>query len=136
MSDAQPETEVETGTPFKVIGGEPTVRRIVGRFYDLMESDPAYAELRGLHGVDLEPMRASLAGFLSGWLGGPRTWFEANPGRCMMSMHASVPVTADSAAQWTHAMARALQDAGLDPLMAKLINQAFANMARNMAGRG
>ncbi|MEI6439159.1 MAG: group II truncated hemoglobin [Alphaproteobacteria bacterium] len=135
MSDAQPEPELETETPFEAIGGDPKVRRIVERFYNLMDSDPAYVDLRLLHAADLAPMRASLAGFLTGWLGGPRTWFQANPGRCMMSMHATVPVSAATAAQWTHAMARSLKEAEIDPAMEKLINKAFANMARNMAGR-
>jgi len=132
MSDLQPETE----TPFEVIGGDLKVHRIVERFYDLMESDLAYADLRRLHAPDLEPMRISLAGFLTGWLGGPRTWLEANSGRCMMTMHATVPVSAATAAQWTHAMARSLKEAEIDPSMETLINQAFANMARNMARRG
>ena len=132
MSDLQPETE----TPFEVMGGDPKVRQIVERFYDLMDSDLAYADLRRLHAPDLEPMRTSLAGFLTGWLGGPRTWFEANPGRCMMTMHATVPVSAATAAQWTHAMTRSLKEAEIDPAMETLINQAFANMARNMARRG
>ena len=132
MSDLQTETE----TPFEVMGGDPKVRQIVERFYDLMDSDLAYADLRRLHAPDLEPMRISLTGFLTGWLGGPRTWFEANPGRCMMTMHAIVPVSAATAAQWTHAMARSLKEAEIDPTMETLINQAFANMVRNMAGRG
>lgn len=129
---AEPETE----TPFEAIGGAPTVRRIVNRFYDLMDADPSYAELREIHAPDLSPMRASLAGFLDGWLGGPRDWFEANPGRCMMSMHATVPVSADSAGQWVHAMGRALDEAEVEPTLRALIKQAFGNMARNMAARG
>ena len=65
---AEPETE----TPFEAIGGASTVRLIVNRFYDLMDTDSAYAELREIHAPDLTPMRRSLAGFLDGWLGGPR----------------------------------------------------------------
>ena len=128
--------EPETETPFDAIGGGPTVRRIVNRFYDLMESDPAYGELRAIHASNLGPMRNSLAGFLDGWLGGPRDWFEANPGRCMMSMHASIPVSSDTAGQWVDAMGRALAEAEIDPTLRTLINNAFGNMARNMAARG
>jgi len=129
-------TAPETETPFDAIGGASTVRRIVNRFYDLMDTDPAYAELREIHAPDLTPTRGSLAGFLDGWLGGPRDWFEANPGRCMMSMHATVPVSRNSAGQWVDAMGRALDEAEVEPTLKALIKQAFGNMARNMAARG
>ncbi|OXE36009.1 MAG: globin [Phenylobacterium zucineum] len=101
------EPDLQPESPFNAIGGAPVVRQIVHRFYDLMESDPSYADLRAIHAPDLTPMRASLAGFLDGWLGGPRDWFEAHPGQCMMSMHAAVPVSTDTARQWVEVMGRA-----------------------------
>lgn len=35
------------------IGGEETVRRVVDRFYDLMDEDPDYYGIRKLHAKDL-----------------------------------------------------------------------------------
>lgn len=128
-------TESQTQTPYELAGGAERVRAFVDRFYDLMESDPAYAALRALHAPDLGPMRASLAGFLSGWLGGPRDWFEQRPGACMMSMHGKVRIDARTARQWTEAMARALADTGVDPDLSQRINDAFARMAEGMARR-
>ena len=122
-----------TITPFEAIGGTETVERFVNRFYDLMEDDPAYAALRSLHAADLGPMRASLAGFLTGWLGGPRHWFDARPGMCMMSAHAAVPVSRETARQWTDAMQRAIVETGVAPPMADRINEAFGQMAMGMA---
>ena len=93
-------------TPYDLIGGAPVIRRIVDRFYDLMDQDPAYAELRALHAPDLGPMRHSLSGFLNAWAGGPRDWFEENPGKCMMSAHKGIaiaPATAANSPMWcTH----------------------------------
>lgn len=126
-------TDTEVTSPFIAAGGRDGVAALVNRFYDLMETDPAYAELRALHAADLAPMRASLTGFLSGWLGGPRDWFEANPGRCMMSMHANVPVSDLTARQWTAAMGRALADTGVEPDLAARILDAFTRMAAAMA---
>ena len=133
MSDAA--TQAPPASPFEILGGESAVRRLVDRFYDLMDQDPAYAELRALHAPDLGPMRASLTGFLTGWLGGPRHWFEAQPGRCVMSAHAQVPINAATAGQWTQAMARALADTGADPTLAAQINQVFGRMSAGMAAR-
>lgn len=122
-------------TPFDWIGGQDCVAAVVDRFYDLMETDPAYAALRALHAPDLAPMRTSLTGFLCGWLGGPRDWFEARPGACVMSLHAPIKVDAQTAGQWTQAMARALADSGVDPELAGQINEAFARMSAGMAMR-
>jgi hypothetical protein len=37
-------------TPFEGIGGEARVQALVDRFYDLMDLEPGYAELRAVHG--------------------------------------------------------------------------------------
>ncbi|OYX65622.1 MAG: globin [Sphingomonadales bacterium 32-64-17] len=120
-------------TPYELIGGQPAIEAVVERFYDLMDSDPAYAELRAIHAADLSPMRKSLAGFLAGWAGGPRGWFEANPGKCMMSMHSGFPITSETAGQWVEAMAHAFADCGLaDHPVGKLMNERFEMMAGGM----
>lgn len=121
-------------SPYEQIGAADGIARVVGRFYDLMETDPAYAALRAMHAADLAPMRASLAGFLSGWAGGPRDWFDANPGKCMMSMHSGFTITRETAVQWVEAMERAFADCGLaDHPVALLMNDRFRMMAGGMA---
>jgi len=40
-------------TPYALLGGDAAVRALVERFYDLMELEPRYAELRALHAADL-----------------------------------------------------------------------------------
>ncbi|QUD87003.1 group II truncated hemoglobin [Phenylobacterium montanum] len=126
-------SEVAATTPFEIIGERQGVQAVVDRFYDLMDQEPAYAALRALHGADLAPMRQSLTGFLAGWLGGPRDWFAARPGACIMSLHARAGVTPETARQWTEAMARALEDCGVDPALRQRMNDAFGRLAMGMA---
>ena len=133
MSIAEPDTR--PATPYEAMGGKPVVRTIVNRFYDLMEGEPAYAALRALHAPDLGPMRDSLTDFLTAWLGGPRDWFDARPGACVMSAHKKVNVTPATAREWTDAMARALVDSGVAPEIAAQVNAAFARMAMGMSIR-
>lgn len=121
-------------TPFHRLGGHATMQAICDRFYDLMDSDPAYAELRAMHSPDLAPMRKALPSFLAGWAGGPRDWFEANPGRCMMSVHKPYTISEATAGQWAQAMQRAIADVvpGDQPLGGEM-SELLARLARGMA---
>ncbi len=120
-------------TPYEQLGGE-RVAGIVGRFYDLMDEDPAYAGLRAMHAADLAPMRVSLAGFLTAWLGGPRDWFSERPGACVMSLHGAMPISTAVGEQWIEAMERAITaDATIHPDLAAALSRALGRMARAMA---
>ena len=97
-------TETAASSPYDRIGGLDVLRRITDRFYDLMESEPAFTALRAMHAPDLAPMRQALPLFLAGWSGGPRTWWDANPGKCMVSMHIRFGIDKTTAGQWADAM--------------------------------
>ena len=133
MSEAQT-IEAPVATPFERIGGLDVLREVTERFYDLMDQDPAYAELRAMHAPDLTEMRRALPLFLAGWSGGPRTWWEENPGKCMMSAHGGFRIDKQTGAQWAEAMRRAIADT---PVADREIGDAMADvldrMARGMA---
>lgn len=132
-TQTRPEQDLPT-TPFHKLGGHPVMQAIVNRFYDLMDSDPAYAELRAMHAPDLAPMRASLASFLAAWAGGPRDWFEQNQGKCMMSVHKNFTISRDVAEQWADAMRRAIADvAPADAQLATAMGGVLEDMALGMA---
>ncbi len=123
-------------SPFERVGGHAVMRAITDRFYDLMDQDPAYAELRAVHAADLSDMRAQLPLFLAGWAGGPRDWFEANPGKCMMSAHGGIAITRATAGQWAEAMNRAiasveLSDRAIGDAMADVLSRMAKGMARD-----
>lgn len=123
-------------TPFDRIGGRAPIAAMVDRFYDLMEQDQAYAELRAIHAADLTPMRASLTDFLVAWMGGPRDWFAARPGACIMSAHAAMPgVDMKTATQWVLAMKRAAEETIPDPEFTDAMVASFVQMSRTMARR-
>ena len=121
-------------TAYDMIGGATIVRKVVDRFYDLMDADPAYAELRALHAPDLDPMRSSLSGFLNAWLGGPRDWFEQRPGMCMMSAHRGVTIGEQTARQWADAMTKAVNEQVADAAFATKLAEALGSMALGMGG--
>lgn len=127
-------TETSASSPYDRIGGLAVLRQITDRFYDLMESEPAFAALRAMHAPDLAAMRESLPLFLAGWSGGPRTWWEANPGKCMVSMHAPFGINGETAGQWADAMRRAIADVSPDDTaIAEALADVLDRMARGMA---
>jgi hypothetical protein len=65
-------------SPYAWIGGEEKIRALVERFYDLMDLEPDYAELRHAHGPELANARQRLFWFLCGWMGGPSTTQSAS----------------------------------------------------------
>jgi len=129
MADA----ELQDASPFERIGGRAVLSNLVDRFYDLMDEDPGYAALRAMHATDLAPMRASLTDFLMAWMGGPRDWFEQRPGACVMSAHANLGISRETAEQWISAMTRALNDTVDDPPFTEAMLAALTQMSRGIA---
>lgn len=121
--------------PFDRIGGREPIGRMVNRFYNLMESESDFADLRAMHAPDLAPMRESLTDFLVAWMGGPRDWFEKRPGACVMSAHRALEgMNFDTATQWVLAMQRAAKETiPADPDFVDNMIAAFANMSKAMA---
>ena len=121
-------------TPYHRIGGAAAVQALAGRFYALLDRDPAYAALRAAHGPDLAPVALSLGAFLTAWLGGPRDWFAARPGLCIMRMHRMRGFPPELAGQWAAAMRAAIAaDPGIDGALGRQIGDALARMAQAMA---
>lgn len=120
--------------PYELIGGAEGLRRIVDRFYDIMDTDPAAAGIRAMHGADLGPIREKLFDFLSGWLGGPPLYFQRPDRKCLHSAHADYAIGEAERDQWLMCMYRALEDTGVAPETRELLRQPFfivADFVRN-----
>jgi hemoglobin len=116
-------------TPYELIGGEATVRRLADRFYDILDTDPRAARIRAMHGRDLAPIRQLLFEFLSGWLGGPPLYFKRPEHRCIMSAHRPYAIGAVERDEWMICMRRAMDECGLPADMRALLDEAFLLMA-------
>jgi hemoglobin len=116
-------------TPYELIGGEATVRRLADRFYAIMDTDPAAARIRAMHGEDLGPIRTLLFEFLSGWLGGPPLYFQRSEHRCIMSAHRPFAIGEAEREQWMMCMRRAMDECELQGEMRAVLDRAFFRMA-------
>ncbi|MGB3848040.1 globin [Sphingopyxis sp. YF1] len=127
----------QNGLPFHRLGGRAPIAQLVARFYELMDNEKAYAELRAIHAPDLGPTRESLTDFLIAWTGGPRQWFKQRPGVCVMSAHAALSgMTHNVSRQWIDAMARAMDEVRPgDPEIRDAMMETLTRMANAMASR-
>jgi hemoglobin len=116
-------------TPYELIGGETTVRRLADRFYEIMDTNPGAARIRAMHGQDLAPIRQLLFEFLSGWLGGPPLYFKRPEHRCIMSAHRPYAIGDVERDEWMMCMRLAMDECGLPAEMRALLDQAFLRMA-------
>ena len=96
--------------PYEMIGGDAKLRAIVDRFYDLMELDPRYAELRAAHGSTVEHAREKLFMFLSGWLGGPPLYTDKFGHPMLRARHLPFSIGAVERDQWIACMRQALEE--------------------------
>jgi len=135
MTSTQPAEAEEQLNPYDLIGGEAAVRRIVNRFYDIMDSAPEAAGLRALHGTDLAAVRERLFEFLTAWLGGPRLYFQRPASNCIMSAHRAYAIGAAERDAWMMCMRRALEDVGLPADYRAVLQEAFQRMAEAFRNR-
>ena len=81
-------------TAYAQLGGEDTLRRLVHRFYALMDTLPEAWELRQMHPEDLSGSEEKLFMYLSGWLGGPPLYEQANGHPRLRARQSGEPVAA------------------------------------------
>ncbi len=131
------EPPTKPSTPFDWIGGEPRVRALVDRFYDLMDIEPSYRELRAAHGSLLDDARDKLFWFLCGWLGGP-SYYEDRFGHPRLRMrHMPFAIGIRERDQWLACMDQAMVETGVpEDLRARLRESFFrtADWMRNTSG--
>ena len=123
-------------TPFERLGGEPGVRALVDRFYDLMDLEPAYADLRALHPGALDGSRDKLYWFLCGWLGGPNHYIERFGHPRLRARHLPYAIGIAERDQWMACMVQAMGEQQLEPALAKRLAEALYGTADWMRNKG
>lgn len=124
-------------THYHRIGGEETIRRLVDRFYELMDEDPDYYAIRKSHPQNLEGARGKLFMFLSGWTGGPQLYMEKFGHPRLRQRHLPFTIGEAERDQWMGCMMRAMNDVGVDDKLRQELTAALfktADFMRNKEG--
>jgi hemoglobin len=119
-------------TPFELLGGADTVRRLVERFYDEMsDREP---ELAHHHEVDAAGRvargpRDRFALFLIGWLGGPQDYIATHGHPRLRMRHGRVPVGTRMRDAWLRCMTAALEAEKVTGEVRTFLDARFAEVA-------
>ena len=126
MSATHPNPEQ---TPYDILGGDAAVRRLVDRFYHLMDETPEYFVIRKLHPQDLSGSREKLYMFLSGWLGGPPLYTEKHGHPMLRARHLPFSIGVAERDAWLACMRRAMTDCGLEEKLKEWLLQSLSGTA-------
>ncbi len=126
----------EAPSPYDRIGGAPAVRKLVERFYALMDELPEAKAIRDMHPEVLSSSREKLFEFLSGWLGGPQLFMQRRGHPRLRMRH--MPFAIDDAASdaWMRCMIQALDECVDDALLKEQLRGAFQRMAHHLRNAG
>lgn len=122
-------------TPFERIGGEPAVRRLVKRFYELMDTLPEAYGIRKLHQPDLGSAEEKLFMFLCGWLGGPQLYVQKHGHPRLRARHLPFAIASEEAEQWMLCMRTAMAEVIEDKALRAALDKALNDLAYHMRNR-
>ncbi len=125
----------ENVTAYELIGGEPGVRELVDRFYDLMERLDDVKELRAMHAKNLKGSREKLYLFLSGWLGGPDLYVRKYGHPRLRARHMPFSIGITERDQWIRCMNLAMDEMGMEENLHKSLSEALWKTADFMRNR-
>lgn len=123
---------MEDQSPFEQIGGHDGVRRLVTRFYELMNTLPEAKEVRAMHGESLSGSQEKLILFLTGWLGGPQLYIERYGHPRLRARHMPFEIATAQAMQWMLCMDQALEETVDDEDFRVALAHRFAHVAAHM----
>lgn len=119
-------------TPYEALGGALAIRRLVNRFYAIMDELPETYAVRQLHPESLAGSADSLFDFLSGWFGGPSLYIAKKGHPRLRMRHAPYAVSPTMRDQWMLCMTQALTEQVADENLRSGLIRTFTQMADHL----
>lgn len=96
-----------TETPYDILG-QAGIKALAEAFYDVMDELPQAAEVRAMHGENLDTIKRMLTAYLTGWLGGPPVYQAMKGTVCLTEPHEPYAIGPKERDQWLLCMDEAL----------------------------
>jgi hemoglobin len=116
-------------SPYEALGGEAGVQALAAAFYNAMDRLPQAQDIRKMHGASLDLIKAKLAAYLSGWLGGPLVYLERFGPMCLGHAHEPYEIGSAERDQWMLCMDAALEEIGAPVSLREPLHKAFHRLA-------
>ncbi|MGO0058744.1 globin domain-containing protein [Brevibacillus fluminis] len=120
------------GNPYDMIGGAPTVARLVDVFYNYVKQDPY---LSPIFPDDLTETKAKQYKFLTQFLGGPTLYNDEYGHPMLRARHIPFPITPKRAEAWLSCMNAAMDTIGLEGHVRHAIFERLTLTAHHMVNR-
>jgi hemoglobin len=122
-------------TLYEAIGGEPVVRALTTRFYELMDTLPEAARCRAVHPASLEGSREKLYEYLTGYLGGPPLYTEKRGHPRLRSRHFDAAIGPAERDEWLLCFRRAMEDTIANEKLLAIIWDPVERLAHHMQNK-
>lgn len=122
-------------TAYEMLGGEEVLRKLVKRFYEVMDTLPEAQPIREMHPADLQSSEDKLFMFMSGWLGGPNLFVEKFGHPRLRARHLPFTIGKSERDQWMICMVQAFEDVQIqEPIRSELLHS-LLNLADHMRNK-
>lgn len=128
----------ETGeaiTLYEAIGGDPAVKALVRRFYQLMDTLREAKACRAVHGPDLTSAEEKLYDYLTGWLGGPPRYVEKHGHPMLRRRHFIAPIGTEERDGWLACFRIALDETVASKQLRAIIWAPIERLAHHMQNK-
>lgn len=119
-------------TPFEQLGGDEGIRKLVDRFYDLVDTAPEAATIRTLHARSLKVAREKLHLYLTTWTGGPPVYTERYGHPRLRMRHFPFRIGTRERDEWLWCMDRALNEHEVQPELREHLRERLHALADHM----
>ncbi|MFT4118001.1 group II truncated hemoglobin [Bradyrhizobium sp.] len=120
---------------FERIGGEPTIDRLVERFYERMDTLPEARIIRAMHASDLGLIKDVLKRYLTEWTGGPKLYSVEKGHPRLRQRHIGFAIGDPERDAWLLCMRGALAETVTDSAARQDLDRALSGLADWMRNR-
>jgi hemoglobin len=117
------------------MGGDAGIRRLVDRFYDLIDGAPEAATIRKLHAASLKASREKLYLYLTGWTGGPQVYVQRYGHPRLRARHLPFSIGGRERDEWLWAMDKALDEHEMPAELREQLREKLHALADHMRNR-
>jgi hemoglobin len=110
LTQTEPRVYGVDDASYRAAGGEEGLRKLVDRFYALMDTREDARVIRAMHDPDLTVSRDKLTRFLCGWLNGPKRYQEKYGAISIPGSHAHLAIGGAERDAWLACMREAIAE--------------------------